>query len=136
MTPKYPPCIPSNPKKHAENAVIPASACNQLPLILLKLQVMNATSSVACDIVTLRMTHCRAEQAANLAQYHLAVAHYRTCLEEAELRQDAQAMQFFALKLADCYEHMGLREKARGFHALANGNDDFLALLSQQPATD
>lgn len=92
---------------------------------------MIAASSVACDIVTLRMTHCRAEQAARLAQYHLAVLHYRTCLEVAELRQDGQAMQFFALKLADCYEHMGLREKARSFQALANGNDDFLALLTE-----
>lgn len=91
---------------------------------------MNATSSVVCDIVTLRMTHCRAEQAARLAQYHLAVAHYYTCLEVAEVRQDAQAMQFFALKLADCYEHMGLRDKARSFHALAESNDDLLTLLA------
>lgn len=97
---------------------------------------MNATSSVACDIVTLRMTHCRAEQAARLAQYHLAVAHYYTCLEVAEVRQDAQATQFFALKLADCYEYMGLHEKARSFHALASSNDDILSLLSEETATD
>ncbi|RJF72264.1 MULTISPECIES: hypothetical protein [Deinococcus] len=90
---------------------------------------MSAPSSVTCDIVTLRMTHCRAEQAARLAQYHLAVMHYRTCLEVAELRQDAQATQFFALKLADCYERMGLRHKAQGFQTLASSNDDFLTLL-------
>lgn len=80
---------------------------------------MTAASSVSCDIVTLRMTHCRAEQAATLAQYHLATLHYRTCLEVAERREDAQAVQFFALKLAGCYETMGLREKALHFRALA-----------------
>lgn len=85
---------------------------------------MNGISSLACDIVTLRMTHCRAEQAANLAQYHLATLHYRTCLEVAELREDAQAVQFFALKLADCYEFMGLREKAVNFRALGHISDE------------
>lgn len=86
---------------------------------------MTATSSLACDIVTLRMTHCRAEQAAKTAQYHVAAQHYRTCLEVAEIRQDAQATQFFALQLADCYEYMGLPEKAQHFRALAENSGEF-----------
>lgn len=91
---------------------------------------MTATSSPACDIVTLRMTHCRAEQAASLAQYHLAALHYRTCLEVAELRQDAQATSFFALKLADCYEQMGMPGKAAQYRDLAATPADLLNVLA------
>ncbi|WP_291423668.1 hypothetical protein [Deinococcus sp.] len=80
---------------------------------------MTATSSVVSDIVTLRISHCRAEHAAKQSQYHVAVLHYRCCLEAAECRQDHKATQFFALKLADCYEHMGLLGKAGTFRALA-----------------
>ena len=35
-------------------------------------------ASLPCDIVSLRMAHCRAEHAAGSGQYHLAVLHYRT----------------------------------------------------------
>lgn len=84
---------------------------------------MNAVQSAPSDIVSLRMTHCRAEHAAASAQYHLAVLHYRTCLEAAETRQDERATQFFALKLADCYDQMGFGAKAASFRALA-GSDD------------
>lgn len=80
------------------------------------------------DIVTLRVAHCRAEHAALGQQYHLAVLHYRTCLEAAERREDCQAVQFFALRLADCYEQMGLTNKAAEFRAL--GDCDHGALLS------
>lgn len=62
---------------------------------------------VPSDIVSLRMNHCRAELAAKEARYHLAALHYRTCLEAAEVRQDAQATRFFALRLGECYEAMG-----------------------------
>lgn len=85
---------------------------------------MNAINSVPSDIVTLRMTHCRAEQAAGQQQYHLAVLHYRSCLEAAEYRQDERATQFFALKLADCYEVMGLLHKAANFRALADAGEN------------
>lgn len=78
---------------------------------------MNRT---APDIVTLRVAHCRAEHAANGEQYHLAVLHYRTCLEAAERREDCQAVRFFALRLADCYESMNLTHKAGEFRALAD----------------
>lgn len=87
---------------------------------------MNAVNSVPSDIVTLRMTHCRAEHAAQIQQYHLAVLHYRTCLEAAECRQDHRATQFFALKLADCYDSMGLRAKAADFRALADAGEELL----------
>ncbi len=81
---------------------------------------MNVVASVPSDILSLRMTHCRAEHAAKQAQYHLAVQHYRACFEAAECRQDARAMQFFALRLADCYDQMGMRGKASAFRALAD----------------
>lgn len=84
---------------------------------------MKAVSSVKQDIVSLRMSHCRAEHAAQAAQFHLAVMHYRECLEAAERREDSQATEFFALKLAECYAQMGLRDKAEHFRALA-GTDD------------
>lgn len=89
---------------------------------------MTAMSRVESDIVSLRMSHCRAEQAAQTAQYHLAVQHYRACLEAAECREDCRAVEFFALKLALCYERMGLPDKAAQFRALANA-DDLPALL-------
>ncbi|WP_261664554.1 hypothetical protein [Deinococcus sp. Marseille-Q6407] len=75
--------------------------------------------SQAKDIVTLRLSHCRAERAAQEARYHLAVMHYRSCLETAERREDCQAVQFFALRLAECYEQMNLNAKARAFRDLA-----------------
>lgn len=81
---------------------------------------MNAS---ATDIVSLRMSHCRAEHAASTAQYHLAVLHYRDCLEAAERREDCRAVEFFALKLAGCYACMGLHDKAAQFHALAGAGD-------------
>ena len=81
---------------------------------------MKATAS---DIVSLRMSHCRAEHAASGEQYHLAVMHYRACLEAAERREDCRAVEFFALKLAACYEQMGLGEKAAQFRALACTGD-------------
>lgn len=84
---------------------------------------MKGVSTVHSDIVTLRMNHCRAEHAAREAQYHLAVKHYRECLEAAERREDSQATEFFALKLAECYGFMGLREKAAQFSALAGSED-------------
>ena len=83
-------------------------------------------NGVPTDIVSLRMSHCRAEHAASGAQYHLAVMHYRACLEAAERREDCQAVEFFALKLAACYEQMGLAEKARHFRALAGAGDTSL----------
>lgn len=73
------------------------------------------------DIVSLRMFHCRAARALEGAQYHLAVMHYRTCLESAERREDIQAMRFFALKLSECYAQMGLRDKASQFRLMADG---------------
>lgn len=79
-------------------------------------------ASLPCDIVSLRMAHCRAEHAAGSGQYHLAVLHYRTCLEVAERREDCRAMQFFALRLAECYEAMGLRIKAHAFRHLADAD--------------
>lgn len=78
---------------------------------------------LAPDIVTLRVAHCRAEHAANGEQYHLAVMHYRTCLEAAERREDCQAVRFFALRLADCYDSMGLSHKAAEFRALGDCSD-------------
>jgi len=71
------------------------------------------------DIVALRLCHCRAERAAHDGSLHVAVQQYRQCLEAAERREDLQAIHFFALKLGDCYERMGLREKAANFKALA-----------------
>ncbi|PTA68828.1 hypothetical protein [Deinococcus arcticus] len=84
---------------------------------------MSAASTVQSDIVSLRMSHCRAEHAAGSAQYHLAVLHYRTCLEAAERREDCRAVEFFALKLAGCYERMGLTQKAASFRALAGSGE-------------
>jgi hypothetical protein len=84
---------------------------------------MKAVSSAQRDIVSLRMSHCRAEHAAQAAQYHLAVLHYRECLECAEQREDIRATQFFAARLAECYAAMNLREKADHFHALAGTED-------------
>lgn len=78
-----------------------------------------APLSIPSDIVSLRICHCRAEQAALQAHYHLAVQQYLRCLEAAELRQDVQATQFFALRLADCYEQMNLEHKAQAFRGLA-----------------
>ncbi|UFA49856.1 hypothetical protein [Deinococcus radiophilus] len=75
--------------------------------------------SQAKDIVSLRLSHCRAERAAQQRQYHLAALHYRHCLETAELREDCQAVRFFALRLADCYEQMELSPKAQAFRDLA-----------------
>lgn len=69
-------------------------------------------------IVSLRMTHCRAESAAREGLYHVAVLHYRECLEAAERREDGQAVRFFALRLGDCYARMGLTDKAAQFRAL------------------
>lgn len=80
-------------------------------------------NGVPTDIVSLRMSHCRAEHAASAAQYHLAVLHYRDCLEAAERREDCHAVEFFALKLAACYELMGLNDKAGHFRALACAGD-------------
>lgn len=71
------------------------------------------------DIVALRLCHCRAERAATEGALHLAVLHYRQCLEAAERREDAQAIQFFALKLGETYERMGLHDKAANFKAFA-----------------
>ncbi|MBZ9750597.1 hypothetical protein GO986_13040 [Deinococcus sp. HMF7620] len=84
---------------------------------------MSAASSITSDIVSLRMSHCRAEHAARSAQYHLAVLHYRTCLEVAECREDCRAVEFFALKLAHCYDRMGLGQKAASFRALADSSE-------------
>ncbi|MFC4639921.1 hypothetical protein [Deinococcus hohokamensis] len=84
---------------------------------------MNAVSRITGDIVSLRMSHCRAQHAAAQAQYHLAVRHYRECLEAAERREDCQAMEFFALRLAECYALMGFGEKARHFQALGRSGD-------------
>ena len=84
---------------------------------------MSAVSSMS-DIVALRISHCRAEQAAKDRMYHLAVMHYRDCLDAAERRQDARATEFFALQLARCYEHMQLRDKAAQFRALAEPGPD------------
>lgn len=84
---------------------------------------MSAASILPSDIVSLRMSHCRAEHAAREAQYHLAVLHYRTCLETAERREDCRAVEFFALKLAGCYDQMGLNAKAASFRALAGSGD-------------
>lgn len=74
--------------------------------------------NVPTDILRLRREHCRAETCFGAEQYHLAVKHYRTCLELAERREDIQATRFFALKLASCYRAMRLDDKARGFEAL------------------
>lgn len=71
------------------------------------------------DIVALRLSHCRAERAAKQGQFHLAALHYRSCLEAAERREDLQAVHFFALRLAGCYEHMALPAKAASFYDLA-----------------
>lgn len=84
---------------------------------------MSAESGLPEDIMALRMCHCRAEQAARLGQYHLAARQYRTCLEAAERREDTQAIQFFALKLAECYGQMGFHDKAAAFTALAVSED-------------
>ncbi|SEJ58069.1 hypothetical protein SAMN04488058_11129 [Deinococcus reticulitermitis] len=83
---------------------------------------MNAVRAPS-DIVSLRMAHCRAEHAAREAQYHIAVYHYRLCLETAERREDQQATEFFALRLAECYARMGMRDKATSFLALASGDE-------------
>ncbi|WP_027481188.1 hypothetical protein [Deinococcus pimensis] len=72
------------------------------------------------DIVSLRLCHCRAESAVQGGALHIAVLHYRTCLEAAERREDVQAQQFFASRLGECYDRMGMREKAAGFRAMAN----------------
>ncbi len=71
------------------------------------------------DIVALRVTHCRAERAAQGGQYHVAVLHYRDCLEAAERREDCQAVRFFALRLGECYAQMGFADKAAQFRSLA-----------------
>ncbi|ADY26885.1 hypothetical protein Deipr_1752 [Deinococcus proteolyticus MRP] len=71
------------------------------------------------DIVSIRLSHCRAERAASEGQYHLAALHYRNCLEAAERREDSQAVRFFALRLAHCYTSMGLSAKAQAFADLA-----------------
>ena len=92
-----------NPQSPAGARVYTGSAMNRPPT----------------DIVALRVAHCRAERAAQGGQYHLAVLHYRDCLEAAERREDCQAMRFFALRLGDCYAHMGFAEKAQQFHSLA-----------------
>lgn len=78
-----------------------------------------AAPAVASDIQTLRLIHCRAEQASRWGHYHVAVQQYRQCLEWAEWREDARATQFFALKLAECYAAMGLRRQASEFAELA-----------------
>jgi len=78
------------------------------------------------DIVSLRINHSRAEHAASSKQFHLAVMHYRTCLEAAELREDCQAAQFFSLQLAICYENMGFIDKALNFRALSCAKDILL----------
>ena len=88
------------------------------------LPAMTAVISAQSDIVSLRMSHCRAEHAARSAQYHLAVLHYRTCLEVAERREDCRAVEFFALKLAGCYDQMDLGSKAASFRALADCGAD------------
>ena len=72
------------------------------------------------SIVALRLHHCRAEHAMRDAQYHLAALNYRRCLETAESRFDCQAVSFFALKLVECYTHMGLSGKANSFRQLAH----------------
>lgn len=74
---------------------------------------------MSADILSLRLEHCRAESSFGSGQYHLAMKHYRVCLELAERREDVQATQFFALKLAQCYASMDLREKAAQFRHLA-----------------
>ena len=61
----------------------------------------------------------------NLAQIELDMAANR--LDAAERRQDARATEFFALQLARCYEHMGLRDKAAQFRALAEPGPDVLS---------
>lgn len=71
------------------------------------------------DIHSLRLWHCRAQQAAAEKQWHIAMQMYHRCLESAEARHDPQAVRFFARQLADCYRHMDLRAKASHFHALA-----------------
>ena len=71
------------------------------------------------DIVALRLCHCRAERAASEGALHVAAMHYRACLEAAERREDCQAMQFFAHKLGEVYDRMGLGDKADSFKALA-----------------
>lgn len=71
------------------------------------------------DIVALRLCHCRAERALDEGALHVAVQHYRRCLEAAERREDEQAILFFALRLGECYERMGLSDKAKDFKLLA-----------------
>lgn len=85
---------------------------------------MNAVRPVAADILSLRLAHCRAEQAAAARQFHVAVMHYRSCLEAAEQREDGRASLFFASRLAECYEQMGLHAKAEAFLAFAAPVDD------------
>ncbi|MFC3831414.1 MULTISPECIES: hypothetical protein [Deinococcus] len=84
---------------------------------------MKVVSSAQRDIVSLRMSHCRAEHAAAEARYHLAVLHYRECLESAEQREDLRATRFFAARLAECYAAMDLSDKAAQFQALAGADD-------------
>lgn len=84
---------------------------------------MKAPTTAPRDIVSLRMSHCRAEHAARGGQLHLAVMYYRACLEGAEVREDPQATEFFALRLAQCYAEMGLSDKAAHFRALAGSED-------------
>lgn len=88
------------------------------------------------DIVSLRLSHCRAERAAQQGQYHLAALHYRTCLEAAERREDCQAVCFFARRLAGCYEQMNLPGKAQAFLELADCAGRRTRRTSVQPEGD
>ena len=94
--------------------------------VLFTLPLMNAVSRIKSDIVSLRMSHCRAQHAAEQAQYHLAVRYYRECLEAAERREDCRAMEFFALRLCECYESMGMLDKARHFRAMGCAGDSLI----------
>ena len=117
------PHFASDQKKCVYNDANAASSFIHVGRRPLTLPFMKVVSSAQRDIVSLRMSHCRAEHAAGEARYHLAVLHYRECLESAEQREDLRATQFFAARLAECYAAMGLPEKADHFRAMAGADD-------------
>ncbi|MBB6098233.1 hypothetical protein HNR42_001658 [Deinobacterium chartae] len=71
------------------------------------------------EIVALRLSHLKAQTAAQQGALHLAVQQYLVCLERAERRQDPACMAYFAERLCECYTRMGLPDKAKAYKELA-----------------
>lgn len=71
------------------------------------------------EVHEVRHAHVRASYAEYAQEWHLAVKHYLFCFERALDARDDRAIRFFAAKLTQAYQAMGLVRKAGYFRSIA-----------------